>query len=102
MDGVWVFNGGGDFPAGVFTTRELAEAWIAKHGLAGVLTKYPLDVGVYEWALGCGAFKPRRPDQSGPRFVGRFSSASLEHYHYSGATDAEPGAAVDPPKAAGH
>lgn len=47
MEGVWVFNGGGDFPAGVFTTRELAEAWIAKHRLVGVLTKYPLDIGVY-------------------------------------------------------
>ena len=29
MNSVWVFNGGGDFPAAVFTTRELAEAWIA-------------------------------------------------------------------------
>jgi hypothetical protein len=82
MDSVWVFNGSADLPAAVFTTRELVEAWIAKHGLSGVLTKYPLDVGVYEWAIGCGAFKPKRPDQSGAQFIGRFSSASLEHYHY--------------------
>jgi hypothetical protein len=95
MDGVWVFNGGGDVPAGVFTTRELAEAWIASHKLTGVLTKYPLDVGLYEWAIGCGAFKPKRPDQSAPQFIGRFSSASLEHYHYSGGADAEPDAAAD-------
>lgn len=90
MDSVWVFTGGGNFPAGVFTTRELAEAWIAKHGLAGVLTKYPLDVGVWEWAVACGAFKPKRPDQSEPRFVGRFSSATQEHYHYDAPVDAEP------------
>ena len=83
MDGVWVFNGGGTFPAGVFTTRENAEAWIARHRLTGTLTKYPLDVGLYEWALERGAFKPKRPDQSGPAFVARFSSASLEHYHYT-------------------
>ena len=31
---VWVFNGvGARFSGGVFTTRELGEAWIAKHGL---------------------------------------------------------------------
>jgi hypothetical protein len=83
VDGVWVFNGGGGFPAAVFTTRELAEAWIAGHRLTGVLTKYPLDVGVYEWAISVGAFKPKRPDQSEPRFIGRFSSASMEHYHYT-------------------
>jgi len=29
MEAVWVFNGGGDFPAAVFSTREKAEAWIA-------------------------------------------------------------------------
>lgn len=82
MDGIWVFNGGSSLPSGVFTTHELAEAWIAKHRLEGMLTKYPLDTGVYEWAIGCGAFKPTRPDQAEPRFIGRFSSASLEHYHY--------------------
>src|SRR4051812_25975129 len=73
MDSVWVFNGGGNVPAAVFTTRDLAEAWIALHGLTGVLTKYPLDVGVYEWAIDCGAFKPKRPDQSAPHFIERFS-----------------------------
>jgi hypothetical protein len=84
MDSVWVFNGSrGNFPAGVFTSRDLAEAWIAKHGLSGTLTKYPLDTGVYEWALECGAFKPKRPDQSEASFIGRFSSASQEHHHYT-------------------
>ncbi len=29
---IWVFNGiGGRFPGGVFTSRELAEAWIRRH-----------------------------------------------------------------------
>jgi hypothetical protein len=82
MDGVWVFSGGGDFPAAIFTTRDLADMWIASHELSGTLTKYPLDIGLYEWALNRGAFKPIRPDQSGARFIERFSSASLEHYHY--------------------
>lgn len=83
MDGVWVFNGGGDFPAGVFTSRDRAEAWVTQHRLSGVLTLYPLDVGVYEWAIKGGMFTPKRPDQAGPRFIGGFSSASQEHYHYT-------------------
>ncbi|MBX7103688.1 MAG: hypothetical protein K1X57_06380 [Gemmataceae bacterium] len=95
MTSVWVFNGGGNFPAAVFTTRELAEAWIAGHKLTGVLTKYPVDVGVYEWAIECGAFEPKRSDQSEPRFIGRFSSASMEHYHYTAGVDALADAAGD-------
>lgn len=82
MNDVWVFNGGGIFPAAVFTTRERAESWIALHALSGVLTKYPLDVGLYEWAVENGSFKPKRPDQSEPKFIARFSCASAEHYHY--------------------
>ena len=57
MDGVWVFSGGGDFPAAIFTTRDLADMWIASHELSGTLTKYPLDIGLYEWALNRGAFQ---------------------------------------------
>ena len=84
MDSVWVFNGSnGVFPSGVFTTRDLAEAWIAKHGLSGTLTKYPLDIAVYEWAIERGMFKPKRPDQSEASFIARFSSAGQEHYHYT-------------------
>ena len=82
MEDVWVFNGGGQFPAGVFSARDRAEAWIAARRLTGTLTRYPVDVGVYAWAVGRGAFPPRRPDQSDPEFIGRFSSASQEHYHY--------------------
>lgn len=83
MEAVWVFNGGGNFPSAVFSTRERAEVWIAERGLSGTLTRYPVDVPVYDWAVASGAFKPRRPDQSEPRFIGAFSSASQEHYHYT-------------------
>jgi hypothetical protein len=82
MDAVWVFNGGGQFPSAVFSTREQAEVWISSRRLSGVLTMYPVDVPVYEWAIASGVFKPRRPDQSEPRFIAQFSSASQEHYHY--------------------
>lgn len=48
MENVWVFNGGGNFTSGIFTRRELAESWISKHFLSGCLTKFPLDVGLFD------------------------------------------------------
>ena len=59
--GVWVFNGDdGRFAGGVFTSREKAEPWIAANKLDGVLTLYPLDTGVYEWAIARGKFTPKQ------------------------------------------
>lgn len=81
--GVWVFNGyGGQFPSAVFTAVELADEWIAKHKLSGVLTWYPLDVGVYEWTIEKKYFLPRKDYQTTPNFIGTFSSAHTGHYHY--------------------
>lgn len=80
---IWVFKGdAGIFPSGVFSSREKAECWIAARGLSGCLTNYPLDIGVYEWAIEQGVFKPKREDQTTAAFIQRFSSAYLEHYHY--------------------
>ncbi|HEY8748953.1 MAG TPA: hypothetical protein VIM11_13310 [Tepidisphaeraceae bacterium] len=78
---VWVFNGGGTFPSGVFSTREKAEKWINAHGLSGVLTKYPLDEGAWDWAIREGYWTPNREDQKTPSFIQRFS-CGREHYHY--------------------
>ncbi len=83
---VWVFNGSGSFPGGVFTTRDLAEAWIRKYGLKGTLTAYPLDVGVYDWVIEKSYFTPKHAYQTAPEFIGQFSSACQQHYHYSGET----------------
>jgi hypothetical protein len=80
---VWVFNGArSNFPSAVFTTRELAEAWISKNKVTGTLTRYPLDQGAFEWALERGYFVPKRDDQRTSEFIGRFSAGSQEHYHY--------------------
>lgn len=81
MEQVWVFNGGGSFPSGVFSSRDNAEAWIAKDGLSGALTLYPLNVGVYEWAVENGYFKPKNEEQRNARFIQRFTCGH-EHYHY--------------------
>jgi hypothetical protein len=81
---IWIFNGeGGQFPAGAFTSRPKAEKWIATHRVSGTLTAYPVDEGVYDWAMRSGAVTGRakvRGDE--PQFVATFSSAIQEHYHY--------------------
>jgi hypothetical protein len=80
---IWVFNGNNSrLPSGVFSKRELAEAWIDKHALSGILSKYPIDEGVYDWALANGTFKAKCEDQTQAKFIQSFSSASQEHYHY--------------------
>jgi hypothetical protein len=80
---LWVFNGArGTFPGGIFTDLDRAEHWIEEHRLTGTLTAYPVDVGVFEWAIAEGLFRPRKPHETSPEFIGRFTSASMEHHHY--------------------
>ena len=46
---VWIFNGvDGQFPGGVFSSRERAEEWIRARCLSGTLTAYPLDEGCFD------------------------------------------------------
>jgi len=66
----------------VFTSRNLAEEWIKRHSLSGTLTRYPLDISVYDWAITRNLFEPKKDEHRKPEFVGRFSSASQEHYHF--------------------
>lgn len=82
---VWVFNARGKgFPGGVFTERAKAELWIATHRLSGVLTAYPLDEGCYDFAVRHALVSQRALEkhQDDASFIGSFSSASLDHYHY--------------------
>jgi hypothetical protein len=80
---VWVFNHArGSFPGGIFTSLDLADRWIKQHRLTGTLTSYPVDIGVYDWAVAEGLFRPDKPHQATPDFIGRFTSASMEHHHY--------------------
>lgn len=80
---IWVFSGtNGRFPAGVFLDLVVAERWILQHSLSGILTAYPLDRGVYDWAIKEGVFQPTKPHQLTPAFIAQFSSALLDHHHY--------------------
>lgn len=83
LEQVWVFMGEGTVhPCAVFTTLDRAEQWIAKSQVSGILTAYPLDCCVYDWIVQRGAFTPKHPSQTTPKFIQRFSSAYAEHYHY--------------------
>ncbi len=80
---VWLFNGSkAQFASGVFVSRASADAWVLLHRLTGVLTEYPVDIGVYEWAVQNEFFTPKRPDQQSSRFIGSFTSASMRHVHF--------------------
>lgn len=84
---VWIFSGHqGRLPGGVFSAIAHAEPWIARHKLTGVLTAYPLDVGCLDWAVETGrtGMSPDKLAQklNDPSFVGSFSTAAQEHFHY--------------------
>ncbi|RYD72922.1 MAG: hypothetical protein EOP84_22365 [Verrucomicrobiaceae bacterium] len=80
---IWVFNGERScFPSGLFLELNVAEAWISSHGLTGVLTRYPYDVGAYDHAVENGFFEPKKDEHRTPAFIGRFSSGGFEHHHY--------------------
>lgn len=82
-DQIWVFTAeGAPMPSACFSSRENGEKWIQKVKATGVLTQMPVDVSVYDWATDNGHFSPKGPHQTGPKFQAKFTSASLEHYHY--------------------
>ncbi|PSL26372.1 DUF7710 domain-containing protein [Chitinophaga ginsengisoli] len=83
VDVIWVFHGiNGRFASGVFTERKLAKEWIFLHKLTGVLTAYPVNIGVYDWAISSGIFTQKREEHSTPEFIGRFTAGGQEHFHY--------------------
>lgn len=70
------------FPSGVFSTKDGAEQWIRRNALTGTLTQYPLDVGMYEFAIREGRFSPSKPDHTTSDFIGKFCGGGLDHFHY--------------------
>lgn len=83
VDAVWVFHGAQSrYSNAVFSNKNLAEEWILKNGLTGMLTWYPINISVYDWSIQAGAFTPEKEYQTEPQFIQKFSSASAEHYHY--------------------
>ncbi len=82
---IWVFHGAGaSFASGVFDDLNLAKSWITDNKLEGVLTAYPLNQGVYHWALDNNLFTPTLPSHFRNTFIQKFTAASQEHYHFDG------------------
>ena len=50
------------------------------------MTAYPIDEGVYDWALFNDFFNVKKQAQMEPNFIQQFTSASQEHYHYENGT----------------
>jgi hypothetical protein len=83
MDFIWVYhNQGSRFSGGVFMTKENAEVYIKKYNLTGILSRYPINILVYEWAIKEGFFEIKKEEHETPLFIGGFTSGSMEHYHY--------------------
>ena len=84
MKEVFVFHSPntGRFSSGVFSEKAKAEVWIKKYSLTGVLTVYPINLGIYDWAILNGYFKPSKEKEFTSDFISGFSSASQIHYHY--------------------
>ena len=82
---VWIFKGPKPipgFPSAVFSSFSLAEDWIKEKQATGTLTEYPLDRGVYDWAIENKYFEPKKDEHISSSFIENFSSASQRHYHY--------------------
>lgn len=70
------------FCGAVFSEIAIAEKWILKHKLTGLLTEYPVDNGVYDWAIEKHLLTVKKDKESSPEFIGGFSTASQQHFHY--------------------
>lgn len=80
---VWAFHGqGGRFSSGIFMDKREAIAWIAQHKLTGVLTQYPLNQGVYDWAIENTLFEVTKAHESRAEFIQQFTCAGQQHYHF--------------------
>lgn len=83
QDTVWIFHGeSGRFASGIFTSLGKAMSWISNHKLTGLLTEYPIDEGVFDWAIQNGYFEIKNEKHSEPKFIQSFTTASQEHYHF--------------------
>ncbi len=81
---VFVFNGeNSTFPLGIFSTKADAIGFISLHKLNGTLTKYPIDIDIYSWSVQKGYLKIKNENQKSSKFIEKFSSAYLEHWHIS-------------------
>jgi hypothetical protein len=79
---VWVFNGNSNrFPSAVFLSKDRALKWAREKRLVGTLTRYPVDIPLYDYAIENGWFEPKSEKHFSSEFIGNFSSAAQDHVH---------------------
>lgn len=85
----WVFQGeASSHASAIYTDFETAVKWILDARLSGVLTEYPVDEGVYDWAVSHDYYRRKGDDE--PSFVGSFTSANQRHIHFEGGDPSDP------------
>jgi hypothetical protein len=84
LEEIWIFvSESAQFPCACFERFEDAELTIQKYSLSGILTAYPLGKTVFDWAVENQFFRPQKPEHFTAAFIGKFTSASQKHIHYS-------------------
>lgn len=80
---IYVFNGNNNrFPSAVFDNLEKIEEWISLNRLDGILTFYPINLGIYDWAIQKDYFSLKKEEHKSADFIANFSSSSQNHFHY--------------------
>lgn len=83
MKQVWIFHGEhASLASAVFANRASAESWISENKFSGMLTVYPIDTPVYDWAIEKEFFQPNPDNPKTGEFIQNFTSASQEHFHF--------------------
>ena len=67
---------------GCFMRKHEAETYIFENNLKCMLTKYPINMSVYDWAIQNNFWQPKNDLQKNSKFRAKFNSAYLEHDHY--------------------
>ena len=78
---MYILNCNAGFPCGVFESKEKAEEAIKKYKLTGTLTKYPVNILVYDWAIE-NKHLYKNEDKHTKEYIGAYTTAYQEHYHY--------------------
>ena len=73
---------GARMPSGLFSAQTSAEVWILHNRLTGVLTEFPVDIGVLDWAIRFAEFDPPVEKRASPAYVGRFTSGAVTHFRF--------------------
>lgn len=83
VDYIWVIQTSENLNLlGCYFDKKQAENYIFKNKIKCILTKYPVGESVYEWVISNDFWKPKNDLQKSPKFMMKFNSAYLEHYHY--------------------